>query len=113
MNLSINKINRANVFFIFLRKQSEEYLKEQKIFKCKKCGGLGLGNVRTIEIEHLKSSSWDASTYCDECEGIGYIGVREGIQIDLLHYMCGRCGGLGCLDCDEGVVDWIDHSMGR
>ncbi len=104
---------RANIFYVFFKKQSEDYLKKQDISKCKKCAGIGLGNVQTIEDGELKYSAWDATTYCDECEGIGYIGIRGGIQIDLLHYLCRRCGGLGCPDCDEGVVDWIDHSMGR
>lgn len=113
MKLGFRMAYRANTFYMFLKKQSKDYLKEQDISKCEECGGVGLSNLQNIEDENLKYAAWDGSSYCDNCEGIGYLGVREGMQIDLLHYICRNCAGLGCQSCNEGIVDWIDHSMGR
>jgi len=110
----ISKIHRANLFFVYLKKQTEEYLEENNISKCEKCKGVGLANVKIHQSESMTFSSWDGTSYCDYCNGIGFKGIQEkGLQIDLLHYICRNCGGLGCKNCNEGVVDWIDHSMGR
>lgn len=113
MKLGFKMAHRANTFYVFLKKQTTYYLKEQNISVCEICKGTGLANLQQHQGETITFSSWDGSSYCDKCEGIGYIGIKEGMQIDLLHYICRNCAGLGCQFCNEGVVDWIDHSMGR
>ena len=105
----IPKMLKANLCFVFFRQQSDDYLKKNGIVKCKKCKGLGLDQVRKFDGSYM----WDGSSYCEECGGVGYKGVKDGLQIDLLHYICKSCAGLGCNSCNKGVVDWIDHSMGR
>jgi len=114
MKLSgVGDIKRANTFHIFFKKQTQEYLEEQSISICPDCEGTGLSNVQILRCLN-DERSWDGVSFCDECKGVGFLGVKGGLQVDLLHYICRWCEGDGCVACGyEGIVDWIDHSMGR
>ena len=110
MNLREPEVRKANLLHKFLKNQPEKYFKEHNIRKCEKCQGFGLNNIYCWD----GSYSWDGTSYCDECKGVGFLGVKFGLQIDLLHYFCRSCFGTGCSECNEkGIVDWIAHSMGR
>ena len=109
MRLTPKQINRANTFHRFLKRQTHEYFAEQRIFTCSFCRSTGL------QVSKLSDGgfSWDTSSYCDECNGIGYKGLVGGKQVDLLHYICKRCDGIGCPKCDQtGIVDWVANVMG-
>jgi len=112
MNLDERQIIRANLFHVFLKKQSNVYFKEHKITKCEKCKQTGLGSL-TLCAD--KTYAWDASSFCSECNGIGYLGIANGgFTIDLLNFICRKCDGIGCKECEyDGIVDWVAHMMGR
>ena len=106
MNLKPRQMIRANTIFKFLKTQTRNFLDEHKITSCKKCDGLGIMN---------KGYSWNGTEFCDECEGIGFVGllIEGGIQVSDSLYLCRKCAGLGCRYCNEkGVVDWVSHAMG-
>ena len=112
MHLNIKQIHRANLFHMFLKKQDVEYFDLANIWKCESCNGTGLEGYGK-----LKSGGgyhWDAKSYCDKCDGIGYCGLMGGNQISMIDYICRTCNGHGCSECKyQGIVDWISHSMGR
>lgn len=110
MELSTKQTNRANRFHIFLKKQNDLYFEETKISKCEVCSATGLNGFRNLSDGGF---SWDTINFCDNCNGIGYIGLAGGIQIDLINYICKRCDGIGCNECKfTGIEDWISHAMG-
>ena len=78
---------------------------------CNSCNGTGLEGVRT---NNYGDSSWDGSSFCDKCNGIGYLEWKETD----LYKLCPRCNGGGlaangygnikCSACNGvGVLDWI------
>jgi len=107
------ELKRANTLHIFFKKQTFEYLEEQSISICPECGGVGLSRAQIeqfVNNEHI----WDVVSFYDKCKGIGFLGVRGDMQVDLLHYICRACKGDGCNTCNNlRIVDWLDHSMGR
>lgn len=77
---------------------------------CNHCGGTGL--------DHFSSTKdggyiWDGVSFCDKCEGIGYLNWKE----TLLEKLCPTCQGTGvsenyktCPSCDKkGIVDWVRY----
>jgi len=108
MELDSGQRRRADVFFIFLKKQNEAYFLESKIKKCSSCNGTGLSTSL-----HSEGHSWDGTSYCGDCKGIGYTGLSGGIQLDDLHYICSDCNGIGCSNCNQGIVDWVTHARGE
>jgi DnaJ-class molecular chaperone len=108
MLLTGRQLNRANTFHKFLKLQSPEYFAENRIFTCSKCHSTGL-NIYTLSDGRF---CWDTTTFCDKCNGIGYTGLAGSMQIDLLHYVCKSCDGIGCLRCNDGITDWVSHAMG-
>ena len=109
MILTQEQINRANTFHDFLRKQSLEYFIETGITTCSPCGATGLKASKIPGGDY----TWDTASFCDECNGIGYKGLAGGIQVDLIHFICKKCDGIGCSKCDQmGIVDWVTNIMG-
>lgn len=106
MKLEARKMIRANTIFMFLKSQSDEYLKEKSISRCKECKNTGIeGN----------GISWNGTDFCEKCNGLGFKGleIEGGLQVHDSLYLCKHCAGLGCRKCeDKGVVDWISHAMG-
>ncbi len=69
---------------------------------CNKCKGTGLGNF----YKHDGDYSWDGTSFCDKCEGVGYLSWKETILVKL----CPKCKGGGCETCnDKGVLDWVQY----
>ncbi len=110
MNLNQNQIRRANRFHAILKTKDDKYFEENIITPCIDCHNTGLSYFENSD----GTKSWDTSTYCDECNGIGFKGVSNGFQVDLTNFICRLCDGIGCDECSHtGVVDWIAHMMGR
>jgi len=111
MILTERQVFRANRFHVILKSKDAEYFKENKITPCEKCNNTGLGGYFE---NYDGTKGWDTTSYCDECNGIGFKGVSNGFQVDLTNYICRLCDGIGCKECNyTGVVDWITHMMGR
>lgn len=111
MMLDNSQTAKANNFFKQLLKTDPELLEEKGLTKCSKCDGTGLGGINKL----LKGGySWDPTQYCDECYGVGFLGIRNLKTFDEKLFICGVCNGVGCGDCDQtGFTDWIAHAMGR
>ena len=114
MTLTEEQKNRSDRFHSFLKKQPENYFKENNINLCKKCDGSGLDYIKSYDEEvDIFCSSWDTYNYCSYCNGIGYKGFKDDIQIDLLNFICRDCNGIGCEECNNtGIVDWVTNMMG-
>jgi DnaJ-class molecular chaperone len=77
---------------------------------CNHCGGTGLDK---FALANDGSYIWDGVSFCDKCEGIGYLTWKE----TLLEKLCPTCQGTGvignnakCPSCDKkGVVDWVRY----
>lgn len=110
MYLDSQKVLRANVYNRFLKKQPDIYFTTHEIEKCDKCERTGLDNFGKMK---EGGYHWDGKSFCDRCSGIGYIGVAGGVKLSDTDYICRNCDGQGCAECNEGVVDWIAHMMGR
>jgi len=109
MELTQQQRNRANRFHSFLKKQNLAYFIETGITTCNDCYATGLRATKSLSGDF----SWDTTSFCDICNGIGYMGLAGGMQIDLLNYICKHCEGIGCSKCDQkGIVDWVSHAMG-
>jgi DnaJ-class molecular chaperone len=111
MHLRPDQIARAHNFFKQLLFTDSERLKKLEIIKCPKCYGTGLGGI--VKLQQGGYSWADTTSYCENCHGVGYKGLRNLKTFDDKKYICGKCNGVGCKDCDEGFVDWITHAMGR
>ena len=105
---------RANNFYLQLRNLIEtkpRQLDEYGIIRCSKCDGTGLSISSNLDTSNI---SWDGQNYCDECNGIGFNGLKKLKTFDGKKYICGVCSGVGCIDCSQsGFSDWISHAMGR
>jgi len=82
----------------------------ESIRPCNHCNGTGLDNIASLEGDY----AWDGSSFCDHCEGIGYLSWKETMTKKL----CPRCKGYGkigntpCSGCHgEGLVDWLRYMM--
>lgn len=107
MKLTIEEIRRANSIFLFLKNQKEEYFEYTGIEKCKRCKGTGL-----IYFTNGNGTlGWDTKSYCNDCKGVGFKGIKGDLQIDDVNFLCIDCGGLGCGKCRAGIVDWVSHIM--
>lgn len=110
MFLTEEQIRRSNLFHGFLKKQPSSYFEETSISKCTKCEGIGLTHCGKMKDG---STHWDAASFCEECNGIGYKGIAGTMSIDLLNFVCKRCDGIGCKKCNNsGIVDWVTNIMG-
>lgn len=108
---STSQQNKANNFFLQLRRFDPEHLMEYGIATCDQCGGKGLGNITGLDENNY---AWDGISYCDKCKGIGFDGLENLKTFDGKLYICGVCNGVGCDDCYyTGFTDWISHAMGR
>ena len=114
MILNEKQKKRSDRFHTFLKHQPKNYFKENDIIQCEKCEGSGLDYIKSYDKEaDIFCSSWDTHNYCDNCNGIGYKGFNDDIQIDLLNFICRYCDGIGCERCNNaGIVDWVRHMMG-
>jgi DnaJ-class molecular chaperone len=111
MHLNASQISRAHNFFKQLLSTDPERLKKLEIVKCKSCDGTGLGGIKKLP---TGGYSWpDTCSYCEDCYGVGFKGLRNLKTFDNRKYICGKCNGVGCDKCDDGFVDWITHAMGR
>ena len=74
---------------------------------CNDCSGTGLDNVKFLSGD----ASWDGHSFCDKCEGVGYLKWKETVT----HKLCPMCNGGGgyekvCTACNgQGVLDWIQY----
>jgi len=74
---------------------------------CNDCKGTGLGNITNSS----QGFTWDGVSFCDECNGIGFLDWEETLFIKL----CPDCKGGGglnkvCTTCNgKGVLDWIQY----
>jgi DnaJ-class molecular chaperone len=74
------------------------------IAPCSKCRGSG---ICVSSIGHSSLISWDGHNYCEDCKGLGYVGILEGES-----YICNNCKGQGCGSCHFiGKVIWLDKIM--
>jgi len=76
---------------------------------CNDCAGTGLDNVKFLD--NGNDASWDGASFCDKCEGVGYLKWEETVT----HKLCPSCKGGGgyeqvCTTClGQGVLDWIQY----
>lgn len=109
--LTEKQISKANNFFKQILNTDPESLEEKGLEKCNKCDGTGLGGITKL---HRGGYSWDPTQYCDECRGVGFLGMRKLKTFDEKLFICGVCNGVGCEECEgSGFTDWIAHAMGR
>lgn len=72
---------------------------------CTKCDGSGIPVQKS---KHTDITFWQPGNYCDKCKGFGVIGIKRIYD----EYMCKKCNGDGCSDCnDRGSVDWISNAV--
>lgn len=111
MNLTEEQFQKTVGFNSILKNKTEKYLEERDVIPCNKCNRTGLSYTRMSDGDVC----WDGSTYCDECNGIGYKNINKGFKVgdDYEKYLCRKCDGIGCSECDKGIVDNIAHMMGR
>jgi len=102
---------RAHNFFKKLLDTDKELLVKKGIKVCEPCDGTGLGNI--IRLKNGGYSWPDTTSFCDECHGVGFRGLRNLETFDNKKFICGLCEGVGCQKCDQGFTDWISHAMGR
>ena len=70
--------------------------------KCEKCSGTGLEGVNGFD----GSYSWDGVSFCDHCNGIGYIMFKNTVLLK----KCSYCDGAGCDKCNnQGILDWVQY----
>ena len=114
MILDETQRNRSDRFHKFLKQQPINYFKKNHIILCEKCNGTGLDHTKIYDEENDNViCSWDTHSFCDNCNGIGYKGFKDDIQIDLLNFICRNCDGIGCESCNNtGIVDWVTNMMG-
>ena len=108
MFLTDNQLYRSQALYKLLKQHSLEHLHKNKIFMCETCNGSGLSATKNSD----GSYSWDTHSYCDNCFGVGFIGLSKGTKIDDEHFICSKCNGVGCKCCKMGIVDWVTHLMG-
>ena len=115
MTLTETQLVRSNRFHLYLKQQSEKYFEENDIIPCEKCDRTGLNHFTWTDSENIiYGRGWDTTSYCDDCNGIGYKGRSNTIRIDDLHFICRLCDGIGCDECNQtGIVDWVANIMGR
>jgi DnaJ-class molecular chaperone len=110
MYLDDTQEKRALNLYEHLKRQDVDCLKTIGIEKCEKCSGTGLSKIFGVEGD----IGWIPGNYCEKCSGLGFVGVLDEWQVDLIHYVCRKCGGSGCSKCKyKGVVDWVAHTMGE
>lgn len=111
MKLDSVQVHKAHNFFKRLLSIDPEYLKKKGVERCKRCDGTGLAGVVRLA---KGGSSWDTSSFCNKCWGVGFTGIRHLNTFDDKKFICGTCQGVGCDECNRtGFVDWITHAMGR
>lgn len=115
MRLNSDQERRALNLYKFIKAISQkdpEYFERTGIAPCKSCNGTGLAGLWKSSDE--SDYGWDSGEYCRKCSGIGYTGIADDGQVDLLYYICKNCDGRGCIKCENnGIVDWVSHIMGR
>ena len=93
-----NEALKATNVNIFIRNFANAV--ELSFNKCDECGGTGLYGVH----RHEQGASWDGVSYCEKCDGTGYIDWNKSEAFTV----CDACSGVGCSKCEnKGVVDWI------
>jgi DnaJ-class molecular chaperone len=108
MFLSSKEIRRANNLYSYLKRKTQIELNEMEIDICSECQGTGLSEYQKLECGYY----WDSKSYCEKCNGIGYIGLEK--QFNYVIFICRFCNGVGCLKCNNtGFTDWISHVMER
>ncbi len=111
MILSDRQTAKANNFFKNMLITKPQLLEEKGILRCEKCEGTGCGGITKLLVGGY---SWDPTQYCNECHGVGFLGLRNLKTFDEKLFICGECNGVGCGECDQtGFTDWIAHAMGR
>ena len=102
----------------FLKDQSEEYLNKIGVQKCKNCKSTGLAGFGGTYNDYF----WDMS-YCEECNGVGYVNIPKSIPLTDETFLCPKCYGghkyykpismlTYCSYCnDTGVIDWVTNIM--
>jgi hypothetical protein len=113
MMMRTSQINRAHNFFTKLLRTEKSILDEKGITRCDSCDGTGLDGI--VKMNDGSGYSWpNINSFCDECHGVGFRGLRNLKTFDDKTYICGTCEGVGCDECHQtGYVDWITHAMGR
>ena len=105
----MTQIYKSHNLFLKLRQQPIEWLVKHEIEICENCHGTGLNATKIQE-----GYSWNGMDYCNECYGVGYIGIKASMNFDGTHYVCPYCQSIGCNKCERtGFVDWIQHAMGK
>ena len=77
--------------------------------KCEKCSGTGLSCTYGFD----GSYSWDGVSFCEDCNGTGYIMFKDTVLLkkcpecngsgdSQAHQLCDACGG-------KGILDWIQY----
>jgi DnaJ-class molecular chaperone len=105
---SEEKNNCENIRSNFLKNTSDEI---RELSKCPKCSGTGLyAHFNKID----KTYSWDCISYCDYCNGVGFILNIKNILNDNGIYICENCNGRGCEKCNNtGFFNWIENILKR
>ncbi len=90
---------KANGIFTTIRSfhnMCPEEFEKTGIHSCGHCNGRGIFSQGVMH-------------FCDNCGGIGYIGIEKLYG----QFVCRTCMGIGCPKCQRnGVVDWIVHARG-
>ena len=114
MHLSNDQINRTEKIRAAIIKNYVTAI-EEKCRKCEVCGGTGLGNIS--KSNHSMDFSWDCQTFCDTCEGVGFVDWKDTPVL----MKCDKCHGSGrdhdwvkCERCNgKGILDWVEFMKGH
>lgn len=123
MYLEFDEIEKANRVRDLILKATP--LSTLDLCKCRKCKGTGLEKVY---YNHDGTwTSWDGSSYCEFCKGVGY---HNPADIDKSLYRCSICNGEGfvlkqmegfnnpfpkeCPHCKGfGFINWLENLFGK
>lgn len=114
MYLNLKDARVRTNLYKFCKRSSQKALEEHGIKKCPSCYGTGLKGV--AESGDTTEYSWDTSSYCDNCDGIGYLGIdiKSSNKLTDQFFIHSGCKGQGCFKCDfSGIVDWVSNIMGN
>lgn len=105
MHLTIEQVKYTDKIRNFFIHKVPEGIRKNSI--CISCKGTGLSNVTYGANGY---TLWDTYSYCDTCNGIGYIyNIIKKLE-DSGIYICENCKGSGCSKCNEtGFFDWIEN----
>ena len=116
MNLDSWQLHKSDKIHLHIKEALEEdaeFLRKTGVEVCPSCKGTGLSSYSRLN--GTTSYCWEPGSYCGDCGSIGFIKLDKLFNMtkDGINFLCKKCYGIGCKNCNDGYVDWISHAKGR